>query len=196
MAKSSSLPTWLLPLGILVVLVIWGVSQFNGLVTLDEDTNASWANVEAQYQRRVDLIPNLVNVAEGAADFEKSTLIEVTEARTNWLDVSQDPNATAEEEVAATQSLDSSFSRLIATFEAYPNLTSTQAFLNLQTQLEGTENRISVARSDYNGVVTKYNKSVRSFPISLFAKLFGFEKREVFESDPGASEAPVVEFDT
>jgi LemA protein len=181
-------------LGFVLILGLWMGSSYNGLITLNEGVNTSWADVQAQYQRRADLIPNLVSTVQGAADFEQSTLIGVTEARTNWLNISQDSEATLNDQVAATQEFDAAFARLLVSVEAYPTLTATQSFRDLQIQLEGTENRISVARQDFNASAKAYNIRVQRFPGVLVAKLFNFEKRDLFAAAPGAEVAPSVDF--
>jgi len=171
------------------------MGQYNTLVDLDVNVENSWADVEVQYQRRADLVPQLVSTVEGAADFESSTFLEVTEARTNWLDTQADPNASLDDQMAAAGSFDSAFSRLLVTVEAYPQLTATEGFVTLQSQLEGTENRISVAREDFNGVASDYNRATRKIPMAFFAKLFGFDQVPLFESNDGSEDAPVVDFD-
>lgn len=181
-------------LGILLVLGGWLMSTYNGLVSAEASVQNSWAQVETEYQRRADLIPNLVSTVQGAADFEQSTLTEVTEARTKWMETAQDPNASLQEQVDATQSFDSSLSRLLVTVEAYPTLTATEGFQTFQSQLEGTENRVSVARMDFNNAATDYNVQVKRFPTNLLAGMFGFEVSPLFEADQGSEDAPVVEF--
>ena len=182
-------------LGFAFILVLWTGSSYNRLITLNEGVNTSWADVQAQYQRRADLIPNLVSTVQGAADFEQSTLVGVTEARTNWLNISQDTEASLNDQVAAAQDFDAAFSRLLVSVEAYPTLTATQSFRDLQIQLEGTENRISVARQDFNEAAKDYNIVVQRFPGVLVAKLFNFEKRDLFGATPGAENAPSVNFE-
>ena len=182
-------------LGFAFILALWVGSSYNHLITLNEGVNTSWADVQTQYQRRADLIPNLVSTVQGAANFEQSTLVGVTEARTNWLNVSQDTEASLNDQVAAAQEFDSAFSRLLVSVEAYPTLTATQSFRDLQIQLEGTENRISVARQDFNGTAKDYNIVVQRFPGLLVAKLFNFEKRDLFSATPGSEVAPSVNFE-
>jgi LemA protein len=182
--------------GIIVVIVLlglWAFSSYNGLVTERENVDTSWRQVETQYQRRYDLIPNLVNTVQGSADFEQETLTAVTEARTQWQSASAEGDR--EEQVAAAQQTESALARLLVTVEAYPQLTSTAAFRDLMAQLEGTENRISVARMDYNNAVREYNLLVKRFPGNIMAGLFGFDDEPGFESDEGAEDAPPVEFD-
>jgi LemA protein len=182
-------------LGIVVAVVavvgIWLASGYNGLVGAHGQVDASWAQVQTQYQRRFDLIPNLVNTVKGAANFEQSTLTAVTAARTQW---QQAP--TRDAQVSAAQGFDSALSRLLVTVEAYPQLQATQAFRDFMTQLEGTENRIATARMDYNNAVVGYNVKVRTFPTSILAGMFGFHVETPFQSATGADQAPAVNFDT
>ncbi|MDX1418687.1 MAG: LemA family protein [Rubricoccaceae bacterium] len=195
--------------GALVVLVLVllvgfagcaGCGTYNSLVQQDTAVEEAWANVETAYQRRADLIPNLVSTVQGAADFEQSTLTEVTEARARATSINVsaddlDDPAAVEQYLAAQQQLSGALGRLLAVAENYPQLRATEAFRDLQVQLEGTENRINVARTRYNEVVRDYNTSVRSFPANLFAGLFGFERKTPFEAEAGAEQAPDVEFD-
>ncbi|NBW92965.1 MAG: LemA family protein [Bacteroidetes bacterium] len=176
-----------------------GTGTYNGLVTADESVLQSWADVETQYQRRADLIPNLVNTVSGAADFEQETLTAVTEARARATSVNLsgadlgDP-ARMEEFMAAQESLGGALGRLLVVSENYPALRATDAFRDLQVQLEGTENRINVARRDYNSAVAAYNGKVRRFPGSIVASITGFETKAPFEARQGAEDAPVVDF--
>ena len=189
--------TWII-LGIVAVVVIWAVGSYNGLVTKDEKVSEAWANVETVYQRRADLIPNLVNTVKGYAAHEQETLQSVTEARANATNITIDPStATAadmERYMAAPQQVGSALGRLIAIAENYPDLKANQNFLELQKQLEGTENRISTERRKYNEMVKTFNASIRRFPTNLIAGMFGFDKRSMFEAQEGAEVAPVVEF--
>ena len=200
-------------LGCVVALVIalvigglWFVSGRNRLVTLDEAVNQQWAQVESQYQRRFDLIPNLVRTVEGAANFEKSTLQAVVEARAKVGQVQapaggpptasalpNDPNAMAQY-AAAQQQLSGALSRLLVVVEKYPDLKSNQNFLELQSQLEGTENRIAVERQRYNTEAQKFNTAVRQFPGSMIAGMSGFKPKAYFRGAPGSSQAPDVNF--
>ncbi len=178
-----------------------GCGTYNGLVSLDEGVERSWADVESQYQRRADLIPNLVNTVKGAADFEQETLESVTSARARAtsITITADDLGNPEkmqEYMAAQQQLGQSLGRLLAVAENYPQLRATEAFRDLQAQLEGTENRINVARRDYNGAVQGYNTAVRRFPANLIAGMFGFDRRTPFEADEGADRAPEVNFDS
>ncbi|WP_405199688.1 LemA family protein [Christiangramia sp. LLG6405-1] len=192
-----------LPIAIIVVLVIvvWQVTAgFNNTaVTKEENAKLAWSNVESSYQRRNDLIGNLVKTVEGAADFERGTLKEVIEARSKATSVNVDAEnlsaAQIEQFQQAQQGVTSALSRLLVTVERYPELKANQNFLQLQSQLEGTENRINVARDRYNAAVTDFNTYIRTFPNTLFAGMFGFDKMERFQADAGAENAPDVEFD-
>ena len=183
---------WYVVLGVVVLLVLWLIWSYNELVRAKGNVENSWAQVETQYQRRIDLVPNLVNTVKGAANFEQSTLQSVTEARSAWAQAKTIGDRG--QEIAAAQSFDSSLSRLLVTVEAYPQLQATQAFRDLMTQLEGTENRISTARRDYNDAVFSYNVRVRSFPGVLAASIFGFGPEKSFEAQEGADTAPTVDF--
>ncbi len=188
-----------------VVLILLGVAgceaanSYNSLVQSEEQIKQSWANLQAQYQRRADLIPNLVETVKGAADFEKETLQSVTEARAKATSVQMsaddldDPQKIKQFQQAQS-ALGKSLGRLLAVSENYPQLQATQAFSDLQAQLEGTENRIAVARRDYNRAVGQYNTEVRSFPTVVFARLMGFSPKEPFEAETGADQAPDVSF--
>lgn len=185
-------------LGVLLALVVWGVSAYNGLVSKEESVNEKWGAVQTVYQRRADLIPNLVSTVKGYAEHEQSTLQEVTAARSRATSINIDPSTATPEQIeawmAAQQELSSALGRLIAVSENYPDLKANQNFLSLQSQLEGTENRISVERQRYNEAVKEYNVSVRRFPNSIFASIFGFDKKPMFEAQAGAEVAPVVAF--
>lgn len=187
-------------IGVLVLLVVLGVSSYNGLVQKQENVNQSWAQVENQYQRRSDLIPNLVNTVKGAADFEQETLTEVVEARSRATSIQvtaddlNDPQKIQQFQ-EAQQQLSGALSRLLVTVERYPEIQANENFRDLQTQLEGTENRIATERMRFNQSVQTYNTSTRTFPTSIFAGLFGFENKAYFEADEGAQEAPEVNFD-
>lgn len=183
---------------VLGILVLWGISAYNGLVSSRESVNKSWANVENQYQRRADLIPNLVNVVKGAADFEKSTLEAVIQARASATSIKLDANDLTPEKLqqyqAAQAQLGGALSRLLAVTENYPQLKAIQNFQELQAQLEGTENRINEARRQYNEAAQSYNTSRLKFPRVLIANLLGFKDRPYFESDKGSEKAPEVKF--
>lgn len=193
----------LLPLAIALI-VIGGIafmsslSYQNKFVELDEQVNLAFGDLQSDYQRRADLIPNLVNTVKGAADFEQETITAVTSARARATSINIDPsNATAEQlqQFQEAQSgLSQSLGRLLMVSENYPTLRATESFKELQVQLEGTENRIKVARNKYNATVTKYNTSVRKFPGSMFAGIFGFDKKPTFQANEGAQNAPTVDF--
>ncbi|MDA0683163.1 MAG: LemA family protein [Bacteroidetes bacterium] len=176
-----------------------GIGSYNGMVTADEAVTRSWADVETQYQRRADLIPNLVNTVRGASDFEQETLTAVTEARARATSVNLSPGdlsdpAKMESFMAAQESLSGALGRLLVVSENYPQLRATEAFRDLQVQLEGTENRINVARRDYNDQVAVYNGKVRQFPGSIIASITGFDRKTPFEAQKGAEDAPTVDF--
>lgn len=181
---------WLIIGGILLVLVLWFFGSYNGLVSSEVNVDTSWGQVQSVYQRRADLIPNLVETVKGAKNFEQSTILAVTEARSRWSGAK-----TPSEQVAATNNLESALSRLLVVVENYPDLKSNQNFLALQDELAGTENRISVERQRYNEVVGTYNKKLRVFPTVIVANLFGFEKRDFFQSEQGAEKAVAVSFE-
>jgi LemA protein len=185
---------------LVIIALVGGVGGYNHLVGLKQNVNSTWAEVENQYQRRDDLIGNLVKTVQGAADFEKSTLIAVTQARASVgqvkLDPSQAPTSQAQLDQfqAAQGQLGNALSRLLVVSEKYPDLKSNQNFLDLQTQLEGTENRITTARYDFNQAAQGYNTSVQTFPTVLYAGLLGFTQRPYFQAQPGAEKAPDVNF--
>lgn len=190
---------------VLIVVVLFililggcGCSGYNKMVNLDEDVKAKWANVQSDYQRRADLIPNLVNTVKGAANFEQETLTKVVEARAKATSVNINAGDLTPEKMAQFQQaqgeLSGALSRLLVTVEKYPELKANQNFQDLQKQLEGTENRIKVSRNDFNTSVQGYNSSIRRFPNNLFAGMFGFRVRDGFKADPGAERAPDVKF--
>jgi LemA protein len=187
-------------LAILIIgVVLWGTGIYNSLVGADEGVRSAWGQVEAQYQRRSDLIPNLVETVKGFASQEKQVLLGVTEARakvgqmTVTKEVLEDPQAFAKFQ-AAQDGLSSALSRLLVVSENYPQLKSNENFLALQTQLEGTENRITVARQRYNEVVQDFNTRVRRFPTSLIASFTGFKEKAYFKAKEGSENAPQVKF--
>ena len=186
---------------IAVIIAIAVMGKYNALVKLDQSVNQSWAQVQNVYQRRADLIPNLVQTVSGAANFEKSTLIAVTNARASVGRVQLDPNkaptdaAQLEQFQAAQGQLSNALSRLLVVSENYPQLRANENFQQLQAQLEGTENRISVERGNFNTTVQAYNTAVRTFPTVLFASMLGFPVRPFFNAQPGAERAPDVKFD-
>ena len=189
---------------LIVILVIAGFAiggSYNRIVKLDQNVNEKWAQVQNVYQRRADLIPNLVSTVSGAANFEKSTLIAVTQARASVGQVKLDPNkaptdaAQLQQFQQAQGQLSNALSRLLVVSEQYPELKANQNFLSLQAQLEGTENRISVERGNFNEAVKEYNTVVRSFPTVFFAGMLGFSPRPFFNAQPDAEKAPKVNFD-
>jgi LemA protein len=183
---------------ILLIFGFVGCGKYNGLVGKDEVVKESWAKVESQYQRRADLIPNLVSTVKGAADFEKSTLTGVIEARAKATSTTINADQLTPENIAkfqgAQDQLSGALSRLLVSVERYPELKANQNFLELQAQLEGTENRITVARNDFNAVVKVYNQEVRTFPTNLFAGIFGFAQKGYFTATAGSEKAPTVQF--
>lgn len=190
---------WLLPLLIIGGLVLMGVASYNKLVDVQADAKTAWSKVESAYQRRNDLIDNLVRTVKGSADFEKSTLEAVINARSKATAITIDPTNVTPEQMAQFQQAKSaemsSLSRLLVSVEQYPNLKTTDAFKELQSQIEGTENRINVERDRFNDSVNIYDKQIKSFPSVIFAKLFGFNEIARFKADAGAEKAPKVEFD-
>jgi LemA protein len=189
----------LIILGIVVLLLFWGCGSYNGLVSEDETVKNAWNNVQSDYQRRADLIPNLVNTVKGEAAFERGTLNDVINARARATSTQINPENLTPENIErfqqAQSQLSGSLSRLLVTVEQYPNLRANDAFRNLQTQLEGTENRIKVSRNDFNAAVQRYNTKVRTFPTNIFAGMMGFSPRAGFQADPGTQNAPNVNFD-
>lgn len=183
---------------VIALVALWGISSYNGLVSMDENVSNQWANVETQYQRRSDLIPNLVNTVKGYAKHESQTLESVMAARSQATQVKIDPSNCTPQQLAAYQKaqgdVTTALGKLLAITENYPDLKANQNFLELQSQLEGTENRINVARKDFNDTAKKYNTSLRRFPRNIIASMFGFEKRNYFEAEAGAEKAPKVEF--
>ncbi len=192
----------IIPILIIAVVGIFvytkAVGTYNQFVKTEENINGQWAEVETQYQRRSDLIPNLVNTVKGYADFEQETLERVINARAKATSVNIDANNLSPEKIAQFQNaqdeLSGSLSRLLVAVERYPNLKANQNFLDLQAQLEGTENRIAVARRKFNQSVQAYNSNLRTFPNNLFAGWYGFDSKGYFESIEGAENAPSVEF--
>ena len=185
-------------IAVVVVIVVWLYSGYNGLVSKDEAVINKWAAVEADYQRRSDLIPNLVATVKGYAEHESSTLESVTEARGRATSVTLNAEDLTEENLRAYQEaqseVKSALGRLIAVAESYPDLKANENFRDLQVQLEGTENRIAVSRKEFNDAVLSYNVAVRRFPNNILASLFGFERKASFSADEGAEQAPTVEF--
>lgn len=188
--------------GILIVVVIgivsWGTGIYNNMVTMNEGVTSQWGNVETQYQRRSDLIPNFVNTVKGAANFEQSTLTQVIEARAKATSVTIDPTNMTQENMQQFQEaqgqVSSALSRLMVVVEKYPELRATQNFRDLQIELEGTENRISVERRKFNEVAQLYNTYIRRFPQSFLSGMFGFQPKPYFEAEAGSEKAPQVQF--
>lgn len=180
------------------IIAIWAISGYNSLVGMDENVSNQWANVETQYQRRADLIPNLVNTVKGYAAHEKETLEGVMAARSQATQIKVDPTDLTPEKLAEYQKaqgqLATALGRLLAITENYPDLKANQNFLELQAQLEGTENRINVARKNFNDAAKTYNTTIRRFPKNILAGMFGFDKRAYFEAAEGAEQAPQVQF--
>ncbi len=193
---------FLIPVAIIAVLGIYlytkAVGTYNQFVQTEEQINGQWAEVQTQYQRRADLIPNLVNTVKGYAEFEQETLTGVVEARSKATSIQIDPTNLTPEKLAefqqAQDQLSGALSRLLVTVEKYPDLKANQNFLELQAQLEGTENRISVARRNFNESVQAYNSNLRTFPNNIFAGWHGFEAKGYFEASAGAENAPTVQF--
>jgi len=189
-------------IGVILVLVLLlvfpAISTYNGLVSREEAVKAQWSQVQNVYQRRADFIPNLVETVKGYANFEKQTLTDVIEARSKATQVTIDPTKLNEGNIQAFEkaqgNLSSALSRLMVVVEKYPDLKANQNFLELQSQLEGTENRITVERQKFNEAAQDYNTNLRKFPKNLFASMFGFEKKAYFEAKEGAENAPAVKF--
>ena len=185
-------------LALVMLVPFFSSCGYNRMVSLDEGVTSQWANVENVYQRRMDLIPNLVNTVKGYGDFEQQTLTQVIEARAKATQVTIDPTNLTEANMQQFQQaqgeLSGALSRLLVTIERYPDLKANQNFLELQAQLEGTENRIAVERRKFNEVVQSYNSYIRSFPRVIYAGWFGFEKKVYFEADQAARQAPTVDF--
>lgn len=183
---------------IVAIIAFWAISGYNSLVSMDENVSNQWANVETQYQRRADLIPNLVNTVKGYAAHEKETLESVIAARSQATQIKVDPTDLTPEKLAEYQKaqgqLATALGKLLAITENYPDLKANQNFLELQAQLEGTENRINVARKNFNDSAKAYNTAIRRFPKNILAGMFGFDKRAYFEAAEGAEQAPQVQF--
>lgn len=182
----------------IAAIVIWAISAYNGMVKLDESVSTAWSNVENQYQRRTDLIPNLVNTVKGYAAHEKETFEAVVSARSKATQMTIDADNLTPEKLQQYQKaqgeIGAALGRLLAITESYPELKANENFKELQAQLEGTENRISVERRNFNEVARNYNTSIRTFPRSILAGMFGFDKRPYFEAEEGANKAPEVQF--
>ncbi len=190
--------SWIVVLGVLAIIALWVANVYNGLVVQQEEVETAWAQVENQYQRRIDLIPNLVATVKGYATHEQETLQGVIDARAKATQVTVDPTNATPEQLAAFQAaqgeLSQALGRLLAVAESYPDLKANENFRDLQQQLEGTENRIAVARQNFNDAARKYNTEIRRFPKNIIAGAFGFERKPYFEAEEGANKAPKVEF--
>lgn len=186
----------LILLAILVIVGFWSCNAYNGLVGAEQDVQKVWSNVETNYQRRTDLYSSIIKTIEGSANFEKSTLREVLEARSKATSINVDINdpASLEAYQKAQANLQGSFSKLLAVVENYPDLKTTQAFRDFQTQIEGTENRINIARQDYNKSVEAYNLRVKRFPNNIFAGMFGYKVKPFYKADAGSEKAPEINF--
>ena len=189
----------LVVLGIILIFVLWGCSGYNSLVKEDENVKNAFADVQSQYQRRADLIPNLVNTVKGEANFEQSTLENVINARARATQVQVNPEDLTPEKLREFQQaqgqLSQALGRLLVVTENYPNLRANDAFRGLMAELSGTENRINVSRDRFNATVNTYNTKVRSFPTVIFAGIMGFRKKDPFQADPAAQTAPTVNFE-
>jgi LemA protein len=187
---------WLVVGGIILILFFWGCSQQRGLATADLNVQNKWSDVETNYQRRMDLYSSVIKTIEGSANFEKSTLKEVVEARARATSVRVDVNdsTSLQQYQQAQAQLQGSFSRLLAVAENYPDLKTTKSFQDFQAQIEGTENRINVARRDYNASVNSYNQKVRLFPNNIFASILGYHVKGYYKADPGAEKNPDIDF--
>lgn len=190
--------TWIIIIAVLAVIVVYGITSYNSMVAQDEAVGTAWSNVENQYQRRADLIPNLVNTVKGYAAHEKETFDAVVSARAKATQTTISIDELTPEKMEAYQkaqgAVGSALSRLLAVTENYPDLKGNENFQTLQAQLEGTENRISVERRKFNEVAKAYNTNIRRFPKNIFAGMFGFEKRPYFEAEEGSEKAPEVKF--
>lgn len=198
MAAGKKLGGLVILLIIAAILVMWGIKTNNKMVAAEENVSKAWGNVENAYQRRADLIPNLVETVKGVAEYEKSTLEAVIEARAKASQTTLDASDLTEENMAAFQAaqdnLSQSLGRLMVVVERYPELQATQNFRELQAQLEGTENRIAVERNKFNEAVQPYNSMIRKFPASIIAKIAGFDKKAYFKAAEGSDQAPKVQF--
>ena len=193
MMNKKGLSGLLIGVGVLaiigVLVVLWYILTYNSLIKLNEEVNNKWAQVETQYQRRVDLIPNLINTVKGAAGFEKSTLEEITRLRSQW-----QAAPTVNEKVETANQIESTLSRLLLVAENYPQLTATQNFQSLQDELANTENKVAVERGRYNDAVRNFNARIKTLPASIVAKMIGYTDRSYFQAKEGAENAPEVRF--
>lgn len=188
---------WIIVLAVIVLAILWGIRTYNKMVSAEEEISKAWGNVENVYQRRADLVPNLVSTVKGAADYEKSTLEAVISARAEATSTKIDPTNITEENMATFQkaqnNLSSALNKLLVVVERYPELKANQNFLELQAQLEGTENRIAVERNKFNESVKPFNAMTRKFPANIIANIGGFEKKAYFEASEGSETVPKVE---
>ncbi|MEK6861032.1 MAG: LemA family protein [Nanoarchaeota archaeon] len=184
--------SWMVIVAIVVVLILWFFGTYNGLISLSSKVDAQWANVESQYQRRIDLIPNLVSTVKGYAKHEENIFTEITELRSRWQDAKSSNNINAE--IQTINQVEGALSRLLVLVEAYPDLKASQNFLSLQDELAGTENRIAVERMRYNEAVRGYNIKIKRIPAAIVANILNFESRPYFEAEEGAEQAPQVNF--
>jgi Uncharacterized conserved protein len=184
-------------LGIVVLLFFWGCGAYNGLVTVDQEVKSKWGDVETNYQRRTDLYNSVIKTISASANFEKSVLTDVVNARAKATSIKVDINdpKSLEAYQQAQAGLQSSFSKLLAVVENYPDIKTTKAFQDFQAQIEGTENRINVARKDYNAAVQSYNLKVKTFPNNIFAGVFGYHEKPFYKADVGSEKAPDMNFD-
>ncbi len=196
-AARGGMTKWII-IGAIALFALWCISSYNGLVSQEEDVEKYWANVEAQYDRRANLVPNLVNVVKGYAKHEEKVFTEVTEARTKIGQININAENMTDEQIEkfqkAQEQMSGALSKLMAVSEAYPELKANENFRDLQAQLEGTENRITVARQNFNETAKQYNTMIRKFPNNIIASMFGFEKKPYFEAEQGAEKAPKVQF--
>jgi len=190
--KKPQIKAWWIILAVVIVLALWAGGTFNSLVVRSENVDGAWAQVETQYQRRADLIPNLVATVKGFTDQEQTVLLGVTKARSAW--TNSVASGTQADQIQAAQGMDSALSRLLVSVEAYPDLKSNQNFLALQDELAGTENRIATERKRFNDEVRSFNKKVKRFPSNIIAGMFGFEEKTYFEATAGSENAPEVKF--
>jgi LemA protein len=174
---------------VVIIIVLWAIGSYNGLVSTNQTVNNAWAQIDTQLQRRFDLVPNLVETVKGVAKQEQTVFNDIAEARTHYAGA-----ASQDEKVAAANQYESALGRLLVITENYPQLQSSQAYRDLMTQLEGTENRIAISRKDYNDVVASWNSKVSRFPGVIVAKIFGFHAKEYFQAQDGAQQAPQVKF--
>ena len=188
----GKLKPWMVVLGIVIIIALWFGVTYNRLISLSGSVDNGWANVQTQYQRRIDLIPNLVNTVKGYAKHEEKVFTEITELRSQWQSAKNKGDVGAQ--MSTIGSVEGALSRLLVVVESYPELKANQNFLALQDELAGTENRIAVERQRYNDAVKKYNIAIRKVPTNIVANLFDYELKQFFEAKPGAEEAPNVEF--